>query len=144
MSEFLTHWTWWIAGAILVALEIILPGTYLLWAGISAAAIGVLIYFIPDVPVTIQLALFAVFAIAAIFISRKFLQRNKDGESDISLRGAHYIGREVTVENAITGGAGKVRVEDTVWLAEGEDAVVGARVKITGVNGATLRVEKTS
>ena len=55
--------------------------------------------------------------------------------------GAQYIGREVLVEEAISGGRGKVRVGDTVWPAQGSDAAKGARVKITGNSGTVLIVE---
>jgi membrane protein implicated in regulation of membrane protease activity len=45
------------------------------------------------------------------------------------------------VEEAISGGRGKVRVGDTVWPAQGSDAAKGARVKITGNSGTVLIVE---
>lgn len=137
-----SHWTWWIAGAVLVVLEVVLPGTFLLWMGVSAAVVGVILYFAPGLSMALQFTLFAVFALAAILLSRKYLQKRRTAEQTaLSARGAHYIGRVVTVEDALTGGAGKVRVEDTVWRAQGADAAAGARVKITGVTGATFQVE---
>jgi len=138
----LNHWTWWIAGVLLVALEVALPGTFLLWLGVSALIVGAVIYFAPDLGVAFQFALFAVFSLLAIFLSRRYLQKHRTAEQTaLSARGAHYIGRVVTVEDALTGGAGKVRVEDTVWRAQGADAAAGARVKITGISGATFQVE---
>ena len=47
----------------------------------------------------------------------------------------------MTVEQAIADGRGKVRVGDTVWQAQGPDAPLGARVKVTGTNGTCLLVE---
>ena len=47
----------------------------------------------------------------------------------------------MTVAEAIHGGEGKVKVGDSMWLATGPDAPVGARVTITGAEGARLRVE---
>jgi len=47
----------------------------------------------------------------------------------------------VVVVSAIENGRGSVRVGDSVWLARGEDAAVGARVRVTGSDGACLRVE---
>jgi membrane protein implicated in regulation of membrane protease activity len=35
-----------------------------------------------------------------------------------------------------------VRVGDTVWRAEGPDLPSGAKVKVTGVAGTVLQVEK--
>jgi len=138
----LSHWTWWIAGVVLVVLEVVLPGTFLLWMGVSAAVVGVIVYFAPGLPVAFQFTLFAVLALVAVFLSRRYLQKNRTAEQTaLSARGAHYIGRVVTVEDALTGGVGKVRVEDTVWRARGADAAAGARVKITGISGATFQVE---
>jgi membrane protein implicated in regulation of membrane protease activity len=57
------------------------------------------------------------------------------------LRAAQYVGRVVTVEEPIAGGRGKVRVGDTVWSAQGSDAPLGARVRVTGTNGCVLLVE---
>ena len=62
-------------------------------------------------------------------------------EPDLNTRAAQYVGRVVTVEEAISDGRGKVRVGDTVWNAQGADAPQGARVKITGTNGTCLLVE---
>jgi len=138
----LSHWTWWVAGVLLVMLEVVLPGTFLLWLGVSAGVVGVMVYFAPDLSPAIQFTLFAALALAAIFLSRRYLQKHRTAEqAALSARGAHYIGRVVTVEDAIDGGAGKVRVEDTVWRAQGADAAAGARVKITGITGATFQVE---
>ena len=46
----------------------------------------------------------------------------------------------LTVIEAIAGGEGKVKVGDTVWLANGPDAAVGQRVTIIGADGNRLRV----
>jgi len=138
----LSHWTWWVAGLVLVMLEVVLPGTFLLWLGVSAAVVGVLLFFAPGLSVAVQFTLFAVLALASIWLSRRYLQKHRSAEQvALSARGRHYIGRVVTVEDALTGGAGKVRVEDTVWRAQGADAAAGARVKITGITGATFQVE---
>ncbi|MGR3914558.1 MAG: NfeD family protein [Gammaproteobacteria bacterium] len=137
----LTHWTWWAAGALLVVLEVFAAGAFFLWMGVSAGAVGVIAWFAPSLAWEIQLVLFAVFSLAAIFLSRKYLQQNKKAQSSLSARGKHYLGMVVTVEDAIVNGAGKVRVEDTVWRAQGADAAAGRRVKIVGVSGATFQVE---
>ena len=144
MDEFpgLTHWIWWGVAALLVVTEVFAPGTFFLWMGVSAGALGVIVLFAPNLAWEIQFALFAVFSLGAIFLSRKYLQKNQADESSLSARGKRYIGMVVTVEAAIVNGIGKVRVEDTVWRAQGADVAVGGQVKITGVTGATFEVEE--
>ncbi len=42
----------------------------------------------------------------------------------------------------IVNGRGRVKIDDSVWSAEGEDAPDGAKVLVTGVRGAVLTVER--
>ncbi len=56
--------------------------------------------------------------------------------------GAAFVGRLALVEDAIVNGRGKVRIGDTLWLAEGPDTAKGAHVRITGVSGTVLTVAR--
>ena len=47
----------------------------------------------------------------------------------------------MVVEEAITNGIGKVRVEDTLWRARGSDASVGEQVRVIDIEGVTFQVE---
>ncbi len=57
-------------------------------------------------------------------------------------QGRKLVGQLVTVVDPINGGRGSVRASDTVWSAEGADAAVGARVKVAGIKGSVLIVER--
>jgi membrane protein implicated in regulation of membrane protease activity len=59
----------------------------------------------------------------------------------LNQRGVQYVGRTFVLADAIQGGTGKITVGDSVWLVNGGDAPVGARVRVVGVNGAVLQVE---
>ncbi len=61
---------------------------------------------------------------------------------NLNERGLDYIGRTALVETPLVGGRGRVQLGDTVWAAQGADMPVGATVKITGVNGTVLMVER--
>lgn len=52
-------WLWRSLGAVLMALELLLPGLYLLWARLGALVVGLLLALFPDLPVPTQLLLFA-------------------------------------------------------------------------------------
>lgn len=137
----LTHWSWWIIAVVLVVVEVAAPGTFFLWMGVSAGVVGLFLFLSPEAPWELQLALFATLSLVSIFLSKRYLQNNKEDGSVLSQRGKRYIGTVVVVEEAIVNGMGKVRIEDTVWRAHGEDVAEGNRVKVTGVDGATLQVE---
>ena len=39
-------WTWLIVGGLVLALEILLPGAFLLWMGLAAVLVGVVLAFV--------------------------------------------------------------------------------------------------
>lgn len=136
------HWSWMILALILGIAEIIVPGVFLIWIGTAALVTGLLTWLLP-LPVAAQFVIFAVGAVGAVYMGRRYLKENPIESSDPLLndRIARLIGRQVTVVEPITGGEGKVKVGDTVWLAAGPDAPTGARMRIIGADGARLKVE---
>lgn len=137
-------WLWFAVAVILIVLETIVPGIHFLWFGLSAAVIGVLALLMP-ISTAWQLILFALISVATVFWVRRYSREDvaKTDEPQLNIRGAQYIGRKVIVEDAIRNGRGKVRVGDTIWAAEGEDAPQGSEVEVTGVNGTVLVVSRT-
>ena len=136
-----THWTWWIIAVVLIILEVPAPGTFFLWMGVSAGIVGVALLLFSELTWELQLTLFAALSIVTILLSRRYLQKNKGDHSKLSQRGKRYIGTTVTVAEAITNGIGKVQIEDTLWRARGADTVIGQRVKIVAIEGATFEIE---
>lgn len=135
-------WNWFILAVILFLLETVIPGVHFVWFGLAAFAVGALSFFV-DVTWQWQLVIFALIACATVLFVRRYAAPDMYGtdEPDLNIRAAQYIGREVLVEEAISGGRGKVRVGDTVWPAQGSDVAKGTRVKITGNSGTVLIVE---
>ena len=58
----------------------------------------------------------------------------------LNRRAEQFIGQRYTLETAIVGGKGKVRIGDSPWLAEGPDLPAGAEVEVVGVDGTTVKV----
>ena len=67
---------------------------------------------------------------------------SKSDQPDLNRRADQLIGRVLLLEEAIEAGRGKVRVGDTLWLAEGADLPAGTRVQVTGVRRDALLVER--
>lgn len=63
-------------------------------------------------------------------------------EPGLNQRGSDLVGRTAVVSEAIVAGRGKVRIGDTVWIAEGPDMPAGERVNVTASNGVIIRVAK--
>ena len=134
-------WLWFALAVVLMILETLVPGIHFLWFGVSAGAIGLLALLAP-IAWQWQVILFALFSVVTVLWVRRTTSPDvaKTDEPELNIRGAQYIGRTVMVEDAIVNGRGRVRVGDTVWAAQGEDAGQGARVEVTGVNGTVLVV----
>jgi membrane protein implicated in regulation of membrane protease activity len=134
-------WNWFIAAAILFGIEIMAPGTFTLWLGLSALLVG-LISLAIDWSWQAQLVTFAVFAVASIPLWRRFFRGTQQPSDHLLLnrRNDALIGRFFKLENAIVDGFGTVRVGDTVWRVSGPDTPVGSRVKVTGTDAAVLIV----
>jgi membrane protein implicated in regulation of membrane protease activity len=146
MPDWLTglapHWFWLTLAAILGAAEMLAPGFFLIWLAMAAAGVGMLAWLLP-VSIPLQVGMFAIASILAVYAGKKFLKDNPIQSQDPMLndRGARLTGEVVIVVDAIADGNGRVKVGDTVWNARGADAQVGARVRVTGASGAVLNVE---
>jgi membrane protein implicated in regulation of membrane protease activity len=141
----LGYWDWFIAAAVLLLLEILAPGTFMLWLGLSALLVG-LISLVIDWSWQLQFLAFAVFAMAAIPLWRRVgaRARTPTDQPFLNRRADAFIGRVFTLEKPIIDGAGTVGIDDTVWRITGADAPAGRRVKVTRVVGAALYVEPVS
>jgi membrane protein implicated in regulation of membrane protease activity len=148
MLEFaqqLAWWHWFIAAAVLAAAETFLPGAIAIWFAAAAVVVGSLLLIMP-IPWQLQLVLFGALGVVAIVVWRRyrFGGENDSVQSTLNQRGQQYVGHEYTLVEALSGGNGKIRVGDTVWLVNGADAPAGSRVRVVGVNGAVLRVERAA
>ncbi len=145
--EFLNEivfWHWLIFGVVVMALEILAPGAVFLWIGIAAILTGALLFLMPGTGWEFQIFIFAVLSAISIYIGRKFIA-GKPGPSDhptLNQRGAGYIGQTYTLAEPIRDGIGKLVIDDTSWRVHGQDMPKGTRVKVIGMDGATLVVEQ--
>jgi inner membrane protein len=143
-STISTHWFWLSLGLLLGIAEMLAPGFFLIWLGLAAVIVGMIAWLLP-VSIPFQVALFAVLSVLTVYAGKKFLKDNPIESDDPKLndRGARLTGEVVTVVEAIADGRGRVKVGDTEWNARGADAAAGARVRVTGADGAVLLVEPT-
>jgi len=137
-------WHWLAIGAGLAALEIVAPGTFLLWLGAAAGIVGLVTLAWPGIGWEMQLVVFAVFAVLSIAVSIKFL-RNRPTETDqphLNERGQQLVGRQLTLDSPIVNGTGRAKMGDSMWQVAGPDYMRGTTVKVVSVSGTVLQVEK--
>ena len=135
-------WLWMIGGVLLLIAEIIAPGFFLIFIGAAALATGAFALLF-DLGTASQLALFALYAVLAVMVGRRFYSSASIEGSDglLNDRSAQLVGKVVAVVSAIDEHGGRVRVGDSEWNARGGPAAPGDRVRITGVDGNCLKVE---
>jgi membrane protein implicated in regulation of membrane protease activity len=60
----------------------------------------------------------------------------------LNRRGASYVGRSFTLREPITDGSGLLHVDDSRWKVEGDDMPAGTKIKVVGIEGTVLKVER--
>ena len=138
-------WGWLTFGLVLMILELVIPGTFIIWFGLGAVATGIVCALIP-LSVSGQIATFSICSMVSVFfgffIYKKIFGVNKDVGQQDKIGAQRYIGQSFKVVEAIEDGKGKIAVGDTVWLAKSSrDIAKGQRAKVVGVKGTILIVE---
>jgi membrane protein implicated in regulation of membrane protease activity len=144
MWELSVHYLWWILALVLIIGELLLPGYFLLWIGMAAAAMGVVLWVVPSLSLLMQAVLFALLAIAACVVYARFLrsrlERRTPGSEQLNRRAEQMIGRRYELVEPIVNGRGKASVGDGQWLVSGPDLPLGSTVEVLSVDGTTLKV----
>jgi len=146
LLEQAVFWHWWVLALVLIILEITVFGAFfLLWPGVAAAVVGVVLLVMPDMDWPMQFVIWAILSLASVVVWRVYRKNNPAAKSDephLNRRGAQYVGRSFTLEEPVINGQGKIRVDDSMWKIESqEDFEIGTKVKVTSVEGTTLQVE---
>jgi len=135
-------WSWLILAGVFFVVELVAPGAFMLWLGLSAFLVGIISFFVVW-PWQYQLVAFAVFALASIPLWRRVARGvEKPGDQPfLNRRADAFIGREFTLDKPIVAGSGTVKIDDTIWRLTGPDSAAGTRVKVVRADAATLVVE---
>ncbi|WP_428481370.1 NfeD family protein [Pyruvatibacter mobilis] len=146
LIDSIPFWGWFVLAIALIAAEVVLPTTHMLWPAAGAMVTGVLVLVLGDPFPAWQVAAFAVFTVIAAMIGPRYLKSTYAASEhpELNKRGARATGQTATVVEAFTGGRGKVRLGDTQWLArsaDGSDLAAGARVEVVESRGTELVVK---
>lgn len=139
-------WNWAVLGLILLFLELVTPGVFLIWIGFAALVTSLVsltgLSFIESWQ--IQLLLFVILSVIFVMIGRRYfnpLTQNSD-EPLLNHRAAQLIGLRTTLEEPIINGHGRARFDDTLWRITGPDLPAGSTVIVREYIDAQLRVEE--
>ncbi|MBX9976627.1 MAG: NfeD family protein [Alphaproteobacteria bacterium] len=136
---------WSVLGVLLIIIEIIAPGFFLLWVGIAALCTALIAYLTP-LTVAMSWIMFAGLSLIILFFTRRLYKHffKFNSTTQLNQRGADLIGKTMILEEPIQNGRGYLRIGDSIWAIQGDDMVSGTNVIITGIVGNHLVVKKLS
>ncbi len=141
---FSSYWYWFIAAVILLILEILMPGVFLLWLGLGAAIVGLFLLAVPGAGLAWQLLVLAVSICVAVAAGLKWQKKLLNHQPhDLNQGFEGFIGRNALVSQAFQHGSGRIRLEDSTYTAycEVSDLGEGQPVEIVAVKGNKLVVK---
>lgn len=138
---------WWIATALVLgAVEIVTLTYFMLWLGLAAFSVGLILMAVPALTGTMQLLAFGVLALVYTALGWAWVLRRQraEGAPALNRRAASLVGRQAVVAEPFRAGLGRVDVDGIRWrarLAEGAAPPhEGAELTICAADGTTLVV----
>ena len=135
-------WIWLSLGGILLAAEMLGASGYLLWSGVAAVLVSLLVWLVP-LPWEWQGLCFAILTILSALWWYSWLRGRdrKQPPSSLNQRGSQLIGSALRLEEALHDGIGHIRVGDSSWRVQAtENLPAGTPVTVVAVEGITLRI----
>lgn len=137
-------WHWWVLALLLLIVELLAPGFFILWISVSGFVTGCIVLLMSSLSMDMQLFIFSILSVTAILVW-KFYGKRHPLETDqplLNKRGAQYIGRVFSLYKPIENGEGKIKVDDSIWKVHGEDCDIHSKVRVTAIRGTVFDVEK--
>lgn len=134
---------WLVIAGVFIVIELLTFTFLFLWLTFAALLVALVTFFVPQLSMTLQLGSFAVLSIIVVAVWLKLHKKSQDesGDNRMNNRAFRYVGRTVTIHEAIVNGDGKVRIDDSYWRVTGDDMPVGTKAKVIDCDGVILRVE---
>lgn len=141
MSIDIVWWHWALQGILLLALELMVPGSFFLWLSVGSFVVSLALIFIADFSLTGQCILFVFSSFLSILGGRKWFKRHKTSiKNPLNNRAHSYIGQTFMLDTPILNGRGHLKIDDTLWSIEGSNMPQKTLVKVVQVHGMTLKV----
>jgi len=85
-------------------------------------------------------------AVLAFYFWLQYRNRQRELRSPTAAHrlGVKHIGQALVLEAPINNGTGSVRLGNRQWKVRGPDLPAGVRVRVTGVDGTILLIDRTA
>ncbi|MCM8627519.1 NfeD family protein [Accumulibacter sp.] len=144
---FLEWWHWIVLGLILMIAELALPAFFVVWFGLGAIGLGIILLVVPDLAPWLQILLWAGLSAALVGIWFRYLRPRT--VSAVGTSAAHVAGEVGVLATDLTPETrGQVRFQKPIlgadaWECYADTAIrAGERVRIVVVEGSYIKVER--
>ncbi|MFD2058234.1 NfeD family protein [Mesorhizobium calcicola] len=138
-------WNWMVLGLVLLVMEIIAPGIFMLWIGIAALIIGAVSLLIWDAAIwtwQVQVLAFLALSLVSAYVGKQLVGgRNEPTDQPLlNRRGSQMVGKMATLTEPIRDGRGRIKLGDTLWRVAGPDLPAGTQVRVTAAADTDLEL----
>lgn len=140
-------WHWMVLGLCLAMAELAVPAFFIVWFGIGALAVGLILLAAPDLSVATQMLLWAGLSTALVIFWFRYLKPRT--VTAVGTSAAHVTGEVgVLVSDLSPETRGLVRFQKPVLGSDSWDCYAdarikaGTRVRIVAVEGSFIKVEE--
>lgn len=141
-------WTWIVGGIVLMLAELAITSFFIIWFGLGALLVGLLMLLMPELSPTAQIATWTLASLAMVVLWFRVFKQNRH-KTKVGMAEGEVLGEIGLLVNAVAPfERGKVRFqrpvlgsEEWVCLADATIAA-GERVKVVAVEGSYLKVSK--
>ncbi len=141
-------WVWIVGGVVLMLAELAVASFFIIWFGLGALLVGLLMLLMPDLSTTAQLATWTIASLAMVVLWFRVFKQNQH-KTLVGTAEGEVMGEIGLLVGAVAPFArGKVRFQRPIlgseeWVCTADAAIAaGERVKVVAVEGSYLKVSK--
>lgn len=141
-------WYWIVAGVALLLCELAIPVFVLVWFGLSAVLLGILLAILPSISLAAQLSLWLAFSIALVVLWFRVFKPGQH-KTRVGMADGNLVGEVGLLTHPVAPfQKGEVRFQkpllgSEIWTCiSDEEIAVGTRVRIVQVDGSFLKITK--
>lgn len=139
-----SHWYWFSAGLLLLLLEVLIPGAFLIWIGLGAVGVGGFLFIFPEASLVWQLFALAFFVTAAVVTGIRWQKKAFKQPSGLNQGLEMFVGRNATITEVLSEGVGRIQLADSYYVVYCDQPLqVGQQVNVIAVRNNGLVVQAT-
>ncbi len=141
-------WTWVVGGIALILTELAIPSFFIVWFGLGAILVGLLMLALPHLSLTAQLAVWTLASLAMVVLWFRVFKRSFH-KTRVGTADGEVVGEIGVLVSAVAPfERGRVRFQRPLlgseeWVCLADSAIAaGERVRVVAVEGSYLKVGK--